>query len=281
MWFKKVCVCQCLSVCWWEVGTHTPSPCFVGKRMLDVNKFCFWCQSQKQTENAAKTMNYWTSRVLEWYRSSLVLSGLIRNCYMLLFCEEKKHLFFSLCFLDLENGAKVSCCCADVQALWKWWKQGRCRNRGCWVRAARRDTADAQCAQPCWLAGDSALSQLKLMQSNKQTNNMFFVKIHWILNCYLCPHLSDFRILDFRRVPPVAGRLVNMTREIRDVTRDKKLWRTFFISPGRSSAGLCCSAQWCSDMTVLFKQQQLSLTAAAVSKLGADEQNELCSFCWG
>ncbi|XP_061605638.1 extracellular serine/threonine protein kinase FAM20C-like isoform X3 [Phyllopteryx taeniolatus] len=40
------------------------------------------------------------------------------------------------------------------------------------------------------------------------------------------------RVLDFRRVPPVAGRLVNMTREIRDVTRDKKLWRTFFISPG-------------------------------------------------
>ncbi|CAJ0929291.1 unnamed protein product, partial [Ranitomeya imitator] len=39
------------------------------------------------------------------------------------------------------------------------------------------------------------------------------------------------RILDFRRVPPVAGRLVNMTKEIRDVTRDKKLWRTFFISP--------------------------------------------------
>lgn len=40
------------------------------------------------------------------------------------------------------------------------------------------------------------------------------------------------RVLDFRRVPPVAGRLVNMTKEIRDVTRDKKLWRTFFISPG-------------------------------------------------
>ncbi|KAJ8387139.1 hypothetical protein AAFF_G00160790 [Aldrovandia affinis] len=42
------------------------------------------------------------------------------------------------------------------------------------------------------------------------------------------------RILDFRRVPPVAGRLVNMTREIRDVTRDKKLWRTFFISPANN-----------------------------------------------
>lgn len=45
------------------------------------------------------------------------------------------------------------------------------------------------------------------------------------------------RILDFRRVPPVAGRMVNMTKEIRDVTRDKKLWRTFFISPGNLHPG--------------------------------------------
>uniref|UniRef100_M4AN49 FAM20C golgi associated secretory pathway kinase n=2 Tax=Xiphophorus maculatus TaxID=8083 RepID=M4AN49_XIPMA len=42
------------------------------------------------------------------------------------------------------------------------------------------------------------------------------------------------KILDFRRVPPVAGRLLNMTKEIRDVTRDKKLWRTFFISPANN-----------------------------------------------
>lgn len=55
---------------------------------------------------------------------------------------------------------------------------------------------------------------------------------------YLQHHLKKLhvpvpcRVLDFRRVPPVAGRLVNMTKEIRDVTRDKKLWRTFFISPG-------------------------------------------------
>lgn len=56
---------------------------------------------------------------------------------------------------------------------------------------------------------------------------------HCILILYI-NYLFSFssRILDFRRVPPVAGRLVNMTREIRDVTRDKKLWRTFFISPG-------------------------------------------------
>lgn len=50
-------------------------------------------------------------------------------------------------------------------------------------------------------------------------------------------HAPPARILDFRRVPPVAGRMINMTREIRDVTRDKKLWRTFFISPGRLRPG--------------------------------------------
>lgn len=35
----------------------------------------------------------------------------------------------------------------------------------------------------------------------------------------------------------MAGRLVNMTKEIRDVTRDKKLWRTFFVSPGANLDG--------------------------------------------
>ncbi|XP_074434938.1 extracellular serine/threonine protein kinase FAM20C-like isoform X5 [Larus michahellis] len=40
------------------------------------------------------------------------------------------------------------------------------------------------------------------------------------------------RILDFRRIPPVSGRLVNITKEIRDITTDKKLAKTFFISPG-------------------------------------------------
>lgn len=51
------------------------------------------------------------------------------------------------------------------------------------------------------------------------------------------PHPFFARILDFRRVPPVAGRMINMTKEIRDVTRDKKLWRTFFISPGTLRPG--------------------------------------------
>ncbi|XP_020390956.2 pseudokinase FAM20A [Rhincodon typus] len=39
------------------------------------------------------------------------------------------------------------------------------------------------------------------------------------------------RILDFRRVPPVAGRKLNLSREIQDLTRNEDLKATFFISP--------------------------------------------------
>ncbi|XP_067914318.1 pseudokinase FAM20A-like [Heterodontus francisci] len=39
------------------------------------------------------------------------------------------------------------------------------------------------------------------------------------------------RMLDFRRVPPVAGRKLNLSKEIRDLTRNEDLKGTFFISP--------------------------------------------------
>ncbi|XP_010021211.1 PREDICTED: extracellular serine/threonine protein kinase FAM20C-like, partial [Nestor notabilis] len=50
------------------------------------------------------------------------------------------------------------------------------------------------------------------------------------------------RILDFRRIPPVSGRLVNITKEIRDITTDRKLAKTFFTSP----AGNVCFYGECS-----------------------------------
>ncbi|XP_078257413.1 pseudokinase FAM20A-like isoform X3 [Rhinoraja longicauda] len=39
------------------------------------------------------------------------------------------------------------------------------------------------------------------------------------------------RILDFRRVPPVAGRRIHLSKEIQDLTRNEDLKGTFFISP--------------------------------------------------
>ncbi|XP_062447732.1 pseudokinase FAM20A [Rhea pennata] len=39
------------------------------------------------------------------------------------------------------------------------------------------------------------------------------------------------RILDFRRVPPTVGRLINVTKEILEVTRNEILQSVFFVSP--------------------------------------------------
>nr|XP_057905005.1 extracellular serine/threonine protein kinase FAM20C [Doryrhamphus excisus] len=72
------------------------------------------------------------------------------------------------------------------------------------------------------------------------------------------------RILDFRRVPPVAGRLLNMTREIRDVTRDKKLWRTFFISPANNVCFYGECSYYCSTEHALCgKPDQIEGSLAA------------------
>lgn len=43
----------------------------------------------------------------------------------------------------------------------------------------------------------------------------------------------SFRILDFRRVPPTVGRLINVTKEILEVTKNEILQSVFFVSPGR------------------------------------------------
>ncbi|KAM8837308.1 extracellular serine/threonine protein kinase FAM20C [Spinachia spinachia] len=72
------------------------------------------------------------------------------------------------------------------------------------------------------------------------------------------------KILDFRRVPPVAGRLVNMTKEIRDVTQDKKLWRTFFISPANNVCFYGECSYYCSTEHALCgKPDQLEGSLAA------------------
>lgn len=72
------------------------------------------------------------------------------------------------------------------------------------------------------------------------------------------------KILDFRRVPPVAGRLVNMTKEIRDVTRDKKLWRTFFISPANNVCFYGECSYYCSTEHALCgKPDQIEGSLAA------------------
>ncbi|XP_034055942.1 extracellular serine/threonine protein kinase FAM20C isoform X2 [Gymnodraco acuticeps] len=56
------------------------------------------------------------------------------------------------------------------------------------------------------------------------------------------------RLLGFNRIPPVVGRLINVTSEIREITTDHRLARTFFTSPAGNVCfyGQCeyyCSAE--------------------------------------
>ncbi|XP_077791088.1 extracellular serine/threonine protein kinase FAM20C-like isoform X2 [Podarcis muralis] len=73
------------------------------------------------------------------------------------------------------------------------------------------------------------------------------------------------RILDFRRIPPVSGRLVNITKEIRDITTDRKLFKTFFISP---AGNVCffgeCSYYCSTEHALCGKPDQLEGSMAAL-----------------
>lgn len=62
----------------------------------------------------------------------------------------------------------------------------------------------------------------------------FFVSF-FVVNVCVCSYLSSLfclRLLGFNRIPPVVGRLINVTTEIQDITTDRRLARTFYTSPG-------------------------------------------------
>ncbi|XP_048848378.1 extracellular serine/threonine protein kinase FAM20C-like [Brienomyrus brachyistius] len=82
--------------------------------------------------------------------------------------------------------------------------------------------------------GQALFKPMKQARDQETPSDVFYFSDFERHNAEIAAFHLD-RILGFRRVPPAAGRLVNITKEIRDVTRDKKLWRTFFISPANNT----------------------------------------------
>ncbi|XP_064376300.1 extracellular serine/threonine protein kinase FAM20C [Dromaius novaehollandiae] len=111
--------------------------------------------------------------------------------------------------------------------------------------------------------GQALFKPMKQTREQETPPDFFYFSDYERHNAEIAAFHLD-RILDFRRVPPVAGRLVNMTREIRDVTRDKKLWKTFFISPANN---ICfygeCSYYCSTEHALCGKPDQIEGSLAA------------------
>ncbi|XP_041671215.1 pseudokinase FAM20A [Cheilinus undulatus] len=72
-------------------------------------------------------------------------------------------------------------------------------------------------------------------QRNEETPEDFFYFVDFQRhNAEIAAFHLD-RILDFRRVPPVSGRLVNLTGEVLQVTRNDDLRGVFFTSPANNT----------------------------------------------
>ncbi|XP_066521900.1 extracellular serine/threonine protein kinase FAM20C isoform X2 [Hoplias malabaricus] len=111
--------------------------------------------------------------------------------------------------------------------------------------------------------GQALFKPMKQTREQETPPDFFYFSDFERHNAEIAAYHLD-RVLDFRRVPPVAGRLVNMTKEIRDVTRDKKLWKTFFISPANN---ICfygeCSYYCSTEHALCGKPDQIEGSLAA------------------
>uniref|UniRef100_A0A672ZI46 Family with sequence similarity 20 member C, like n=1 Tax=Sphaeramia orbicularis TaxID=375764 RepID=A0A672ZI46_9TELE len=78
--------------------------------------------------------------------------------------------------------------------------------------------------------GQAMLKPMK-QERNEETNyNLYYFSDFERHNAEIAAFHLD-RILGYRRIPPVVGRLVDVVKEIKDITTDLKLARTFFTSP--------------------------------------------------
>ncbi|XP_043971489.1 extracellular serine/threonine protein kinase FAM20C-like [Gambusia affinis] len=76
-----------------------------------------------------------------------------------------------------------------------------------------------------------ALFKPKKQERDEETNyNLYYFSDFERHNAEIAAFHLD-RILGYRRVPPAVGRLVDVVKEIKDVTTDRKLAKTFFNSP--------------------------------------------------
>ncbi|XP_034750389.1 extracellular serine/threonine protein kinase FAM20C-like isoform X1 [Etheostoma cragini] len=78
--------------------------------------------------------------------------------------------------------------------------------------------------------GQAMLKPMRQERDEETNYNLYYFSDFERHNAEIAAFHLD-RILGYRRVPPVVGRLVDVVKEIKDVTTDRKLAKTFFTSP--------------------------------------------------
>uniref|UniRef100_A0AAY4A9I8 FAM20 C-terminal domain-containing protein n=2 Tax=Denticeps clupeoides TaxID=299321 RepID=A0AAY4A9I8_9TELE len=78
--------------------------------------------------------------------------------------------------------------------------------------------------------GQALFKPMKQERNEETNHNLYYFSDFERHNAEIAAYHLD-RILGFRRIPPVVGRLIDMVKEIKDITTDRKLARTFFTSP--------------------------------------------------
>uniref|UniRef100_A0A4W6D2Z2 FAM20 C-terminal domain-containing protein n=1 Tax=Lates calcarifer TaxID=8187 RepID=A0A4W6D2Z2_LATCA len=78
--------------------------------------------------------------------------------------------------------------------------------------------------------GQALLKPIRQSRDAETDVNLFYFSDFERHNAEIAAFHLD-RLLGFNRIPPVVGRLINVTTEIREITTDHRLSRTFFTSP--------------------------------------------------
>uniref|UniRef100_A0AAQ5YA72 FAM20 C-terminal domain-containing protein n=1 Tax=Amphiprion ocellaris TaxID=80972 RepID=A0AAQ5YA72_AMPOC len=112
--------------------------------------------------------------------------------------------------------------------------------------------------------GQALLKPMKQSRDTETDVNLFYFSDFERHNAEISAFHLD-RLLGFNRIPPVVGRLMNVTADIREKTTDHKVSRTFFTSP---AGNVCFYGQceyYCStEHPVCGRPHLLEVSLAAI-----------------
>ncbi|XP_040925684.1 extracellular serine/threonine protein kinase FAM20C-like [Betta splendens] len=112
--------------------------------------------------------------------------------------------------------------------------------------------------------GQALVKPMKQERDEETSYNLYYFSDFERHNAEIAAFHLD-RILGYRRIPPVVGRLVDVVKEIKDITTDRKLARTFFTSP---VGNVCfygqCSYYCSTEHAVCGRPRKLEASAAVM-----------------